>query len=55
MTRLEELNNGLDNIEKADGIIYPRWMIFLLGDIAKSLAVIADKMTEGNEQKGMKE
>lgn len=55
MSRLEELNNGLDNIEKSNGMAYPKWMVFLLSDIAKSLAVIADKMTDDNEQKEVEE
>ncbi len=46
MTRKEELSRMIDKSNN-NGMSIDEWTMLLLMDIAYSLAVIADKMTEG--------
>lgn len=48
MTRTEELQKGIDEANK-ERTSKDQWYLLILTDIAYSLAVIADKMTEGEK------
>ena len=48
MTRIEELQMVIDETNK-EGTSKDQWYLLMLTDIAYSLAVIADKMTEGEK------
>lgn len=63
MSRVEETNKVLKEIDEVPGVLYKNeatrtlCYLSLLGDIAKSLAVIADALvdTETDEQEGESE
>ena len=49
MSRVEEIEGAIEKANRANrgtGLPSGKWQILLMTDIAKSLAVIADKMTE---------
>ena len=49
MSRVEELEGAIEKANRANGgtgLPSDKWQTLLMIDIAKSLAVIADKMTE---------
>ena len=44
MSRVEEFKNGLKNANKNGGMDHDRWVMYMLSDIALSLARIVDVM-----------
>ena len=49
MSRVEELEGAIEKANRANGgtgMQSDKWLVLLMTDMAKSLAVIADKMTE---------
>ena len=46
MSRLNDLQEAIANQNSKGGIPSDKWMVFLLTDIALSLATIADAMTK---------
>lgn len=53
MSRVEELERSIELANRANdgtGLPSDKWQTLLMTDIAKSLAVIADKMTEEEKE-----
>ena len=50
MSRYKEFTDAVANQNRQGGIDYKKWITFLLGDIALSLAIIADALTESKEE-----
>ena len=46
MTRIEQLTKALEKQNMQGGASYEQWMVWLLTDIAVSLANIADRLAE---------
>ena len=49
MTRTEDLKNGLEEFIKENVIASDHWIMFFLGHIAGSIALIADEMKKGEK------
>lgn len=50
MSRYKEFTDAMAEQNRQGGISYEKWIMFLLTDIALSLATIADALTEAEEE-----
>lgn len=50
MSRYKEFTDAIADQNRHGGVEYKKWIMFLLTDIALSLATIADALTEPREE-----